>query len=134
MGWITMKRVDISGFSGPYENACQTMLQRWLKWAEDKTLDDLFPKQDNGKRSLSKAVRPELSKLIEDIAPSGAMFGATLSHLAYIKDKGYDAWIKLGKERKRLIDWNPKDRIHFDSPEEAFERGRKLGEQMKRKP
>lgn len=128
-----MKRVDISGFGGPYENACQTMLQRFIEWGKDKSFEELFPRQPNGKRKLSEQADKELTKLVDDIGPSGAMFWSTISHFSFIHKKGYDAWIKLGEKRNRIIDWNPENKIHFDSPEEAFERGRQLGEQMRKK-
>ena len=126
-----MIRVDISGFGGPYENACQTMLQRWLNWYRGKSFDELFPLQPNGKRKLAEDVEKKLMILVDDIGPSGAMWGATLSHFAHIKKHGYEAWIKFGEQRNRIIEWDPQDRIHFDSPEEAFEAGKKTGEQMR---
>jgi hypothetical protein len=125
----TIKRVDISGFPGPYENACQTMLNRFLEWSKDKTFNELYSTQKD-KKGLRKDVEEEFSKLVEDIEPSGAMWGGTLSHFAYIKKDGYESWLKLGEEQKRIIEWNPEDAIHFDSTEAAFEAGKKLGETL----
>lgn len=127
-----MNRVDISGFAGPYENACQTMLERFIQWGKDKTFEAVFPRQPNGKRKLSEDADKDLTELVNDIAPSSAMFWSTISHFAYIKKQGYDAWIELGRRRERLIDWNPEERIHFGSPEEAFEAGKQVGKAIKR--
>jgi len=127
-----MKRVDISGMSGPYENACQTMLTHFLEWAKDKTFEDLFPKSADEKITFDKQAEKELMNLVDDIAPSGAMWGATLSHFAFIKKNGYDKWLEDGGKKNGLIDWNPEDRIHFDSPQEAFESGKKIGERMRK--
>ena len=128
-----MKRVDISGFSGPYENACQTMLQCFLDATEALSFEDLFPEVD-GKRKLNSETEKKFHSLIDDVAPSGAMWGATISHFAFIKKKGYDAWIKAGEDKNGIIEWKPKGRKHFDSPEEAFEAGKKIGEELRQSP
>mgnify|MGYP001604998782 FL=1 len=125
-----MKRMDISGFSGSYENACQTMLQRWMDATKERSFDELFPERE-GKRRLDEAVEKELLRLVDDIGPSGAQWGATLSHFAYIKEKGYEAWVREGERKDRLVEWDPSDRIHFDSAEEAFEAGKRAGEVFK---
>ena len=122
-----MKRVDISGFEGAYENACQTMLERFREWSKNKTFEQVFPK---GK--LSKENEEQLSALVKDLDPSGAMWGATISHFAYILKNVYDALIEYGKEKNGMIEWNPQSRTHFDSPEEAFKSGLKLGEKLKK--
>lgn len=126
-----IKRVAIAGASGPYENACQTMLDRFLKWADDRSFNELYPLLQ-GERKLRKDAEDELSKLVGDIAPSGAMWVATLGHFSFIMEKGYEAWIRSGRERNKIIEWNPEDPIHFESSEAAFEAGRRIGEAMKR--
>lgn len=126
-----MKTVDISGTSGPYENACQTMLRRFLKWSEEKSFDEIFPEVGE-KRTLDPEIGQTLRKMVEDIDPSGAMWGATLSHFAYIKRCGYQDWLEFGRKENRIIDWSEDDPIHFSSPEEAFKAGCRLGEKMRR--
>ena len=125
-----MKRVDISGFAGPYEDACQTMLQRWIDATKERSFDELFPEQE-GKRRLDEGVEKELLGLVDDIGPSGAMWGATLSHFAYIKKNGCEAWVKEGESRDRLIEYDPSSKIRFDSAEEAFEAGKEAGRAVK---
>jgi len=127
-----MKTVDISGMSGPYENACQTMLRRFLKWSEEKTFDEVFPEVQRGKRGLDPEIERTFRKMVEDIGPSGAMWSFTLSHFFYIKEHGYQKWLEVGEERGRTIDWSEDGTIGFSSPKEAFEAGRRLGEKMKR--
>lgn len=122
---MTEKRVDISGFEGPYENACQTMLDRWLKWFETQSFGMVFPVQSDGKRKFSELYFGILSDLVSDIDPSGAMFWATVSHLAYIVKNGKEKWLHKGKDR--LIDYDPEAPKHYESPEAAFEAGKVMG-------
>lgn len=119
-----MKRVGISGFEGIYENACQTMLERFRERGKSKTYAQVFPKGE-----LSKENKEKLVNLVKDIEPSGFMWHATISHFIYILKHGYDAWIESGKDR--IIEWDPKARIHFDSAEEAFKIGLELGRKLK---
>jgi len=92
-----MKVIDISGFGGSYEDSCQVMLLRGIKYLEDK------PYFDWSKYTIATAESKEakeLDKVItEGIEPSGAMHQAVINHLAYIHKYGHDAWIAKAIEQ-----------------------------------
>jgi len=98
-----VKRVDISGFGGAYENACQRMLTIGLEWIKDKPIDiwkEVWGyKNIFGMMHTPEEFRDLEEKWIKEVAPSGAMHQAVLSHLYYIHKFGYDAWLEKGKDR-----------------------------------
>jgi len=93
------KVMDISGMGGGYERACHNMIYKWLKATKENTFEEIFP---NGK--LDDKFDKLFSKLVERINPSGAMWGASLSHFSFIKKQGTQAWLKKGEELDRIID------------------------------
>ena len=148
-----MKRVDISGMNGEYENACQHMLQDALGFFANRDADTLIEqyKQEQkrkkeyvdmwSKRNFNpfkeyEANYPtgeferEIDNLWSKYDPTGAMHGTTLSHFFYIKKNGYEKWIEYGRGKNGLIEWDehPVKRL---TPEEAFEEGKAVGKKSK---
>ena len=94
--------IDISGMGGPYEGACQIMLQKGYEWLEKKKAQNkdvdlkvttyknvygiLFPESDDAK-ALSKAITDDIPGGV-----SGAMHQAVMGHLIYIANHGVDEW------------------------------------------
>jgi len=97
----TLPTLEIGGIGPQYEDACQTMLYRFVKWMEDKNPDDLVQES-----RLKPEVERELMKLVDDIGPSGAMWGVALSHAFYIRRNGYAKWLETGN-KGRVIMWRP---------------------------
>jgi hypothetical protein len=110
-----MITIDISGFGGGYEIACQLMLCQAVKWLEEHPQAD--PKfhgfkgatgilmEDNADAdSLSSATTREVPG-----GPTGAMHQAVICHALIIRQYGRECWMK--KLHHRAIE------IPFDTPE-----------------
>jgi len=95
--------VEIGGLGPDYEDACLTVFLRTLKYFEENDLstDDIV----RGKK-LDPEIRKELTKKMEDIAPSGAMFNGAVHHALHVKRSGYKSWI-LSVDRDRVKMWKP---------------------------
>ncbi len=91
--------VNISGFGGGYERTCHRMIYRWLKATKDYTFDEVFPE---GK--LDEKISDLFDERIKRWDVTGAMYGASLQHYAFIKKQGYEAWLKMGEERNQLTE------------------------------
>lgn len=91
----------IGGFGGSYDDACWTIMLRILKYLRQNNIE--FEEGETAE-DFEKAHRDELSELVEDIAPSGAMFNSSLLAAAYIHTSGWDAWTK---KYERSWMWNP---------------------------
>lgn len=104
-----IKSLDISGMGGRYEAACQGMLRNGIEFIRGKPLS-IWKGTHSYKNIYGILITesPELKKLekiwIEKYEPSGAMHQAVMSHLRYIHEHGYEAWLELGKKKKRLIE------------------------------
>ena len=103
-----MKTIDISGFSGAYEAACQKMLLQGLKFLKDHpNFDWSAYREYKGVLGVCIATTDEAEELdkavCEGVKPSGAMCHAVISHLAYIHKHGYDAWLAEAKKKDMTI-------------------------------
>jgi hypothetical protein len=90
---------EISGFGGGYEEACRKMILAGVKWIEqhpdsnpifwgyDKTTGTRTEDNEDAK-SLENAIL----KLIPDC--TGAMYGACLNHVLYIKKNGWEKYVE----------------------------------------
>lgn len=99
-----MKTVDISGFGGAYEAACQEMLLNGMKYLNEhpnfdfrvyKSSPQVFGiciGEGETAEALDKAV-------CEGVEPSGAMHHAVISHLAYIHTHGYEGWLAQAEKQ-----------------------------------
>jgi len=99
-----MKTIDISGFGGSYEAACQKMLLQGLKFLNEhpnfdfrvyKSSPQVFGLcigEGETAEALDKAV-------YEGVEPSGAMHHAVISHLAYIHKHGYEGWLSEAEKQ-----------------------------------
>jgi len=104
-----VKTIDMSGFGGGYEEACQQMLtnglvylarvgpHRNLKYGELKNVYGLCIAESDEAKALDKAIMTEVYK-VDDA--SGAMHQAAVSHLMYIVNNGYEKYIEVGRERE----------------------------------
>lgn len=124
---IHKRTVDLSGFGGGYEAMCQTMLWRGIEYlAEVKPPLDKLYGSENWTTPERKALEAAMLKPGEDA--TGAMFGAAISHLAYIHKNGVDKWLGdvAEKEPGRLyeidIELGPVAPSE-QTPEEAFAAG-----------
>jgi len=112
-----MKTIDISGFGGSYEAACQKMLINGLKWLNEHPDFDFKVYESNpnivgimtGKGNDAK----ELDNVVcEGIEPSGAMHHVVISHLAYIHENSYDGWInEAGKQGATVYELPSEDEL-----------------------
>jgi len=103
-----MKTVDISGFGGDYEAACQTMLTQGLKWlAENYEPNKLkYGSYENvfGLLIAENDFSKEFDKAVcANVEPSGAMHHAVTQRIMFVVKNGYDEWLKLA-EPKDLYD------------------------------
>jgi len=123
-----MKRVEISGFGGHYENACQRMLSIGLEWIKDKPLsiwEGVYSYKGIFGILHTTDKFHKLEERWEEIAPSGAMHQAVLQHLYYIHKYGYEAWLNNFKDH--IFDWDENAPTHLESPKQALWEGFKLG-------
>lgn len=101
-----MKTVNISGFGGGYEAACQKMLSNGLKFLEDKPDFDwsgyrqyanifgICSAENKDAKALDNAILDGVE------GASGAMHQAVVNHLHCIHKQGRDKWVELaGKDR-----------------------------------
>ena len=105
-----MKTIDISGFGGSYEEMCQRMLRRGVKFLEDnpdfdfsgyKQYKDIYGiciAESEDAKALDDAIMGG-----DDSPPTGAMHQAVVNHLAYIHKYGYDAWIEAAQKHGRRV-------------------------------
>jgi hypothetical protein len=108
-----MKTLDISGFGGGYEKACQTMLTRGLKWGSEHVVGELkyqgyegvfglLMAKGNAAKDLDRAI------LADRIDATGAMHQAVVENLMFIFNRGYVAWLQEGR---------PDGQVEIDDPE-----------------
>lgn len=104
-----MQSVDISGFGGSYEAACQVMLFQGLEflkdkpnfgWAAYKGYEEVYGLRIYAESDEAKALD---EAICEGVEPTGAMHQAVISNLSYIHRHGHDAWIKAMQENGREI-------------------------------
>lgn len=103
-----MKTIDISGFGGNYEAACQQMLLRGIAWLKEHPDFDFSAyktyKNVYGLCSSTTAQAEDLDKVIcAGLNPSGAMHQGVISHLAYIHKNGYDEWLSEASKHGRQV-------------------------------
>jgi len=99
-----MLTIDISGMGGSYEDGCQLMLLRGLKYLKEHPDFDFSVYKSfrnvygicEGEGDRAKELDEVICKGVE---PSGAMHQAVISHLAYIHKNGHDAWIAEATKR-----------------------------------
>ena len=113
-----MKTVSISGFGGGYEATCQKMLRNGMRFLVDKPVFDwgayqsfqnvtgLCIAEGDEAKALDKAVCAGLE-------PTSAMHHIVISHLAFIHQNSYDAWIAEGEKRGKVYEMS-EDRIDKD--------------------
>lgn len=104
-----MKTIDISGFGGSYEAACQKMLFNGLKFLKDKpNFDWEGYKTYRGVYGLCTAETAE-AKELDDALLEGlsdatrAMHQAVIGHLACIHKHGHDALIVEAQRQGREL-------------------------------
>lgn len=100
---------EISGFGGGYEDCCRAMLAAGLKWLAEhpgadprfsgfKNVYGLCMEDNEDAKALSKAVCQPGE---EGGGATGAMHQAVVSHLMYIKAKGWEAYVEQLRARER---------------------------------
>lgn len=99
-----MKTVDISGFGGGYENACQAMLKAGLEFISDSGL----PEEKEFEEPRSERVI-ELEKVMIKATNNdctGAMFYTTLGHIIN-RSKNEDEYFKKFEDSPdRVYEWD----------------------------
>lgn len=103
-----MKTIDISGFGGGYEDCCQAMLQRGIRFLKNRPAFDWsgYTQYQNitGVAFANNKDAKELDEVVtKDIGPTGAQRQAVINHLYYIHAKGYAAWLATAKANGRKI-------------------------------
>lgn len=105
-----MKTLDISGFGAGYEQVCQTLLTRALKWASENEavsqlkyagydgVFGLIQAQSEAAKSLDQAM------FVGNIDATGAMHQSVVCHLLFILENGYDVWLAKGSDRQLDIE------------------------------
>ncbi len=97
---FTAEMHEISGFGGGYEQVCRKMLAAGLKWLDEHPDSD---PQFRGCRNLYGVIFKDnddaktLSKVVVDAADgdcTGAMHQAVISHCLWIRQNGWDAYVK----------------------------------------
>src|SRR5215207_467676 len=106
-----IKTIDISGFSGVYEDTCQAMLTAGLKFLSDhpgfdwagysfiKNVVGLMLSDNADAKALDAAMLA--SPTVKEFGATGAMRQAVVQHLHYISHHSYSEWlVELTKQRK----------------------------------
>ena len=109
----TMKTLDISGFGGDYEKACQTMLTQGLRWlAKNYEPNKLkYGSYENvyGLLIAENDFSKEFDKAVcANVEPSGAMHQAVTQTVMFIVKNGYDDWLKKGDPKDQYFLYDPK--------------------------
>ncbi len=93
-----IQTVDISGFGGTYEETCQRMLWRGVKFME-KTK----PTKEQAKTGAysEDVLAHAMTKGEPDV--TGAMLNATCWHARYIYVFGYEQWLENAKKNNATI-------------------------------
>jgi hypothetical protein len=101
---------EISGFGGGYEDCCRAMLAAGLKWLDEHpTADPRFHGYKNvyGLCMEDNEDAKSLSRAICDCEPAreegatGAMHQAVVSHVMFIKAKGWESYVEQMRARER---------------------------------
>ena len=107
-----MKTLEISGFGGGYEQTCQSMLTRALKWASEHDMNEVKYQGWEGVYGLylakSDAAKDLDRTMFEGLDCTGAMHQSVVIHLMFIIRRGYAEWLN-GR--------NPESPIEIDDPE-----------------
>lgn len=100
-----MKTLDVSGFGGAYEDACQAMLTNGLKWLASNyepsrlkygsyaNVFGLLIAENDFSKEFDRAV-------CKDIDSTGAMHEAVVEHIMQIVKCGYGEWLKQDTEAR----------------------------------
>lgn len=104
---MKIRTVDISGFGGGYENACQLMLKAALDFMESTPVHPKEFEYSVGKTANAKAMQDKMLDAVNRDC-TGAMMSATLSHAFYIHAHGREAWLTeaAGQEKDRVYVWD----------------------------
>jgi len=102
-----MKTLEIGGFGGGYEQTCQTMLTRGLKWATEHDVGGLKYQGYEGVFGLlmakSKAARAlDRAMLADHLDATGAIHQAVVDHLILILQGGYGKWLEDGGVNRQM--------------------------------
>lgn len=103
-----MLTINISGFGGGYELACQKMLRNGIDWLElnpDKA-EPVFKSYENvfgiaiAENTAAKELDAAMMKGIDDA--TGAMHHAVSSHLVFIAKNGMKSWLEEYPEESKF--------------------------------
>jgi len=104
-----MKTLEISGFGGGYEQTCQTMLTRGLKWASEHDFHGLEYRGYEGvygylmaKTDAAKDL--DRAMLADRLDATGAMHQTVVNHLLFIFHESYAKWLEQGADRQLDIE------------------------------
>ena len=96
--------VSMGGLGPQYDDACFVLFLRFWKWFDEHP-EKYREIEERG--HIPDDVEKELTKLTDDINPSGAMYGASLTHALFVKKNGYSKWIDKGRKEGRIVIWKP---------------------------
>ncbi len=102
----TKEMREISGMGGGYEQACREMVLAGLEWLEKNPTAKLGWKVFKNVYGLTPDKTPDTEKMVDYMVDksggdaTGAMVQATLSHIWFIKNNG---WEKYENEMKLKI-------------------------------
>lgn len=106
---MKVKTINLSGFGGSYENACQLMVSEGIKAMQELGIPD--PKEFGefgfGESERAKQIQSRMCKAVNNDA-TGAQMGVSLSLAFYISKNGRDKLIeKMQAEAPdRIFEWD----------------------------
>ena len=90
--------IEISGMGVDYELACQYLL--WRLYAELKGMTFETPQE----LSTFIDANPKTKEIVDKVGPTGAMYGAVVSHLHQVLNLGYEKWCKqIPRDRLKMV-------------------------------
>lgn len=109
---MKIKTIDVSGFGGSYENACQQMLWAGVDWLDKNPGPITFEEIENVTGIIfTKDRAKELEFYIVDAVkgerPSGAMVHCVMGHLRFISKNSLSKWLDEFKDMPdRVFEWD----------------------------
>lgn len=105
------RTIDISGFGGEYENACQVILDQGLAWLREHPDAHLLFKEFENIFGVIMDKSPDATALVKAATKdvpggcTGAMVHCVVHHLLDIHKNGYDSWLSR-TPKERIFTWD----------------------------
>lgn len=106
-----MKTVDISGMGGEYEWACQMMIRAGLDCIDLIGVPSADEFKEGSESVRAGQIKTAMRSALGDEGPSGAMFGAALTHVYKRASMGEKAYFDVFKdEQDRIYNFDPSNK------------------------